>query len=94
LRAVEVRDEAGREALEFRGDPLAWMATFMPSPACVMAITTGHSDGCRPITPQRGSVTLPTITADTARATLGDALRAERAQRLAGDLNRRFPRAA
>jgi hypothetical protein len=94
LRAVYVKDETGREATEFRGHPLAWMSQFMPPPTCVTAITTGHSGGCRPITPQRGSVTLPTITVDTARAILGDALKAEKGVRTAADLNRRFPRRA
>jgi hypothetical protein len=94
LRAVHVKDETGREALEFYGSPLAWMSALMPPPTVVVGFTKGHSYGRAPITPQRGSVTLPTVTVDDARRLLGDALREEQEMRRAVDINHRFPRQA
>jgi hypothetical protein len=94
LRKVEVVDEAGRKATEFRGDPLSWMSTFMPTPSVVTMFTQGVDRGYAPILPQRGQVELPSLTVDDARRLLGDALRQERDLKMAASMNARFPRAA
>jgi hypothetical protein len=94
LRQIEVVDEAGRKALEFRGDPLSWMTQFMPPPSVVTQFTRGHQYGCAPITPQRGQVELPSLSVDDARRLLGDALKQERDLQMSARMNKRFPRAA
>jgi hypothetical protein len=94
LREVKVKDESGRDVIEYRGHPLSWLSAFLPAPTVVVGFTRGHQYGCAPIEPPRRSATLPTLTVDDARQLLGDALRQEQEQRRAADINRRFPRQA